>query len=145
MYKNVETVVFSQYLTNLVNNLFRSYNIDSKRIHLHTEIGPHQLKLETAINCGLILNELISNSLKHAFPSGTEGIITIKLSQNAEKRYFLIVSDNGKGMPAGFNIDTSTSLGLHLVYLLVQKLKGECDTSQINGSGTHYLIQFQEE
>jgi PAS domain S-box-containing protein len=112
------------YIPNLVNNLLRSYNL-GKGIELKLDIDDILLNVDTAIPCGLIINELVSNSLKYAFTS-----VTIEL----------IIADNGKGLPEGFNFQETESLGLQLVCNLTTQLQGEIN--QKSDTGTAYQIIF---
>jgi PAS domain S-box-containing protein len=109
------SINFSIYLNELITYLLASYGRTREDIVIDTRLTITNLSLDMAIPCGLIANELISNALKHAFPGGRKGHITIELTQNAEKEYVLSVSDDGIGFPPGFEIGKASSFGLQLV------------------------------
>lgn len=127
----------ADYIPNLVRDLLSSYGI--KGISLNLQISPIYLEIDTAIPCGLIITELVSNSLKYAFPDHRSGEIIVKFRQD-KNMILLGVGDNGIGLPVNFDIDQSSSLGLQLVVNLTRQLEGEL-TIQKEG-GTYYLITF---
>ena len=100
------------------------------------------LNLDTSIPCGLIVNELVSNALKYAFPDGRKGEVLVSLSEN-EQAVTLTISDNGIGLPPNFNFRETDSLGLQLVTSLVEQINGEifCE----NKIGTKFTITFKSE
>lgn len=100
------------------------------------------MNIDTAIPCGLIINELVTNSLKYAFPAPeSEGIIQIELNQ-VENQFRLIISDNGVGLPLDIQIEKSETLGLQLVNNLVKQLEGTLQIHRVNG--TRFTIIFTE-
>ncbi|MBW4473401.1 MAG: PAS domain S-box protein [Stenomitos rutilans HA7619-LM2] len=114
----------SQYIPNLAISLFGSYNTSANAISLKTNVEPVSLDIDTAIPCGLIINELVSNSLKYAFPAEKTGEIVINLSVKGDRQLALTISDNGIGMPETTEYSKPDSLGLKLVHDLVQQLEG---------------------
>ena len=150
MYQSKESgkIEFAPYIRSLVAYLFQSYNVYSKFISLKTEIEDVLLEINTAIPCGLIINELLSNSLKHAFPknkfSGKEENlkkeIRIKLSSNGKGLMTLVVSDNGVGLPQEFDLHQSETMGLKLVRDLVDQLNGTLILER--KGGTEFKISF---
>ena len=103
-------------------------------------IAPVSFSIDTAIPCGLIINELVSNALKHAFPEGQPGTIGIELHTTEEQQLTLLVKDNGVGFPPEVDFRRTTSLGLTLVMTLVKQLKG---TIELHGEeGTEFRITF---
>ena len=92
--------------------------------------------------CGLIINELVSNALKHAFPNKQGGEIQIEFYSNPENKFTLSICDNGIGFPAGMNFQSAGSLGLQLVNTLVNQLDGTLDIQ--HDRGTTFIIQFAE-
>ncbi|HED06480.1 MAG TPA: PAS domain S-box protein, partial [Ignavibacteria bacterium] len=130
--KDLNKIEFAEYIRTLVNDLFTSYNTDASKIHLKSKIEGIFLGVDTAILCGLIINELISNSLKHAFPNGKKGEIFIGLSKDAGNRFILIVKDNGIGFPKEIDFRNTESLGLQLVTTLTDQLGG---TVELNKNG----------
>ena len=120
-------VDFAGYLEKLVDRLFSCYQISRQRIDLDLRVDRVCLNLDTAIICGLIANELISNSLKHAFPSSRQGLIEVQLSNQDGESLKLIIRDNGIGFPSDFDIQQTNSLGLRLVRILTRQLKGRLE------------------
>ena len=122
--------------------MFVSYGIGSHKIILKKDIEKVTLGIDAAIPCGLIVNELISNSLKHSFPEDMEGEIKVALRRNDKTEVKLTVSDNGVGMPEDMDFRNTTSLGLTLVIALVKQLKGEIEL--VREKGTEFVITFNE-
>jgi two-component sensor histidine kinase/sensor domain CHASE-containing protein len=118
-------VDFGDYIRDLTDALFVSYGVDRKAIRLVLDTSNAFLSLDCAVPCGLIVNELVSNSLKYAFPSGRTGEIRISLYGDVDGRTTMIVSDNGVGLPPDTDLDNSSSLGLRLVKMLAQQLGAE--------------------
>lgn len=129
---------FAEYLQSLLNNLLRSYNGNSGNVTLNMNVERVFLNIETAMPLGLTVNEIVSNSLKHAFPGG-EGTINLKLHRVLDGLE-LQISDNGVGMPENFK--ETNSLGLQLVSALVNQLDGTVELKVDNG--TCYNIKFRE-
>jgi len=135
-------VDFAEYTQSLANSLFRSYGVNSNIIKLKINVDGVFLGIDTAIPCGLIINELVSNSLKHAFPNGREGEIRIELCSDNDGQFTLMVSDNGVGFPENLDFRNTKSLGLQLVNTLVAQLEG---TVELDRSGeTAFRITFTE-
>ena len=133
---------FDEYIRELTSHIVRSYGIDPEVIELKIQAHRILLDIDTAIPCGLIINELISNSLKHAFHPGDEGQICIDLHSLNQNGFQLTVSDNGVGFPRGLDFRDTQSLGLQLVNTLVEQLEGSIDLD--NGKGTVFRIEFSE-
>ena len=95
-----------------------------------------------AVPCGLIINELVSNSLKHAFPEGLRGAIHIDISPDKKERYLLTVRDTGIGFPEELDFQNTQTLGLQLVNMLVKQLEGKIE--MVKGKGTEFKISLQE-
>lgn len=156
--KGVDTINFAAYLQKLTSDLFSSYTVEHESISLKLDLEEIYLGMDTAIPLGIVVNELVSNTLKHAFPSGKGGEIDIKLSkaeylistensdtkEGAEEEeklpYVLLVADNGKGIPEEIDFRNPDSLGLQLVTILVEQIDG-CIELQRN-EGTKFIIQF---
>ena len=136
--EDFSSINFSDYLFNLVTNLISSYRIQEK-IHLESEVEEVDLALDQASPCGLLVNELITNSLKYAWLNDEEGTITMKLKQ-VGTRVTLVIADNGKGLPMSFKDMNSDTLGLQLVVTLVEQLDGQLIVNEKNG--TEYLVNF---
>ena len=133
------SIGFSEYIETLARNLHQSYSPRDSKIELDLQTEEIVLDLDQAIPCGLIMNELVSNALKYAFKGRTEGVLSIRVSRNKEK-VELEVKDNGIGLPEGFKPEDSDSLGLYLVYALLEQLDAEITLS--NSKGTGFLITF---
>jgi PAS domain S-box-containing protein len=134
-------IEFKEYVEHLVHDLYRSYAPPGTQIKFSIDIAEIQLGLDTAIPCGLIINELVSNAIKHAFPDGT-GQVLIQLQCYREHEYEFVVADNGCGMQEDFDIEHRNSLGLQLVKGLVEEqLEGTFGLQQ-NIPGTRWMIRF---
>jgi PAS domain S-box-containing protein len=120
---NLGQIDFADYLQRLINNLFFSFGEEVGDVHSVLDVEPITLNLETAIPCGLIVNEIVTNAFKHAFPQGRSGEIRIRLFADAEQRLHLQLTDNGVGIPSDLDWENSPSLGLRLVRILAQQLK----------------------
>ena len=136
--EDFSSINFADYLYNLVTNLIASYRIHDV-IHLQSDMDKIDLVLDQAIPCGLLVNELITNSLKYAWTNAQEGTIRIELKQK-KSLVTLIIADDGVGLPNSFDDMSAETLGLQLVATLVEQLDGEL-TVNVN-NGTEYLIKF---
>lgn len=138
--KDLSHINFSNYIRSLTSNLFNSYGIQN-RIKPVIDIEQVFMNIETSVPCGLIISELVSNSLKYAYPDNATGKLLILL-QSHGKDFELIVSDDGVGFPEDLDFRNTGSLGLKLVNTLVLQLDGtiELDRSQ----GTKFTIKFKE-
>ncbi len=140
--KGLARIDFNEYIRDLVNGLFHSYGV-SGSIALNIDGKDVSLGVDSAIPCGLIINELVTNSLKHAFPEGREGEIRISLRSIEENMIELLVSDNGVCIPEDVDIRKTESLGLHLVTILVEnQLHGEINLNR--SKGTEFQIKFRD-
>ena len=115
---------FAQYAQSLVSYLSSSYLSGTDNVILTTTIDDIHLDIDTAIPCGLIINELVTNALKHAFPDSRSGEVCVKMHQSETQGYTLTVNDNGIGLPADIDLHQTTSLGLRLVNLLTTQVGG---------------------
>ncbi|WP_286242037.1 sensor histidine kinase [Methanobacterium ferruginis] len=138
--EDLTNINFANYVKNLVDDLFHSYGVNSENIHIKLNIKDIIMGIETAIPCGLIINELISNTLKHAFPEG-KGEIDVELSEKNAGKYLLKVKDSGKAFPKGFDIDKTDTLGMKLISSLVSQLDGEMVLDKDN---KEFKIEFEE-
>lgn len=141
--KTLSEVNFAEYIQNIVRNLYHSYGRPEGGIDIQFELEDIYLNLDTSIPCGLIINEVVSNSLKYAFQGRQHGLIRIEMGKLSEGDLKLIISDDGIGLPADFDIETAESLGLQLVTTLVTQISGqlEIDVSK----GTKFNIVFKEQ
>jgi PAS domain S-box-containing protein len=139
--KNFSSIDAGEYISDLSQFLFNSYMVETARVSLILDAGNICLDINQAVPCGLIINELISNSLKHGFPDGRSGEISVRVSSE-EGRITLQVADNGVGMPAGLDSRNTESLGLQLVNLLARQLRGSISFDG-GAKGTVAVISFQ--
>jgi two-component sensor histidine kinase len=138
---NLSKIDFKIYINGLLKNLFQLYSSSLKEIKWEVDVNDVKLNIETSIPCGLIINELISNSLKHAFKERDSGKITVKMDKYNDL-ITLIVADNGVGIPNNFQIEKVSTLGLNLVTNLVKQIEGEMIIKKENG--TSFTIEFKE-
>jgi two-component sensor histidine kinase len=131
---------FAGYLGSLANFLMRSYTPSEKQIALRVEAEPVQLGIDAAVPCGLIVNELVSNALKHAFPNGNGGEVAIQLKPSNNGQVEMSIADNGVGLPKNIDLENSPSLGLQLVNALVGQLDGTLELH--SGQGTRFTLRF---
>lgn len=137
--KDFSSIDMATYIDGLSRNLVMSYNVNGK-VSLERDLQRVELVLDQAIPCGLILhNELISNAFKHAFPEGRAGTVRIGLTLTGEQ-VAISISDDGVGLPEGFNTKNDGNLGLELVHTLVDQLDGKLDVK--TGVGVAYLLTF---
>ncbi len=132
---------FKYYIEKLVTNLFYSYNVEVGTIKPVIKTTDLEVGIDTAVPCGLIINELVANSIKYAFPEGCKGTVTVEFGKN-EDEFFLKVADNGIGMSKDIKPDSPQTLGLQLVENLVNQLDGALSID-IN-HGTNFTIKFKE-
>jgi two-component sensor histidine kinase len=145
-----EKLNFSMYLRKLAENLFQTYSLSSKNIRLCMDLEENAFfNMDIAVPLGIIVNELISNSLKHAFPE-KEGEIRIRLcreenNKNVNKSLFsLKISDNGKGIPENMELGKLESLGLQLVSILVDQIDGKTELKREHGTEFNIIFSVAE-
>jgi PAS domain S-box-containing protein len=138
--KDITRIDFSDYIKTISSQILRSYGAYSKNIHLDVQVRDIILDVDTAIPCGLIVTELVSNSLKHAFIDGLEGHIYVKLFTNDLGKLTLIVQDDGIGLHSYQDLQNIDSLGLKLVWTLVNQLSGNVEVECARG--TKFMITF---
>jgi len=141
------TVDFEEYVTSLVKGLFWSYSADHRRITTEIKIEVNKLSMDISTICGLIINELVSNSLKYAFPSSGQqmGVIQIKLSTNQYQQHVLEVNDNGIGIPDDVDFSNPKSLGLQLVLIFARdQLRGQISLEKVNGTSIKIIFDRQK-
>jgi PAS domain S-box-containing protein len=140
---NLAEVDFGDYTRELVSQLFRSYGAKQDSIRMNLRADSVSLGVDRAIPCGIILNELVTNSLKYAFPGGRTGNIDIELKSIAAGLIRLIVRDDGVGFPKDFDMQKSNSLGLTLVHMLVDQVRGELTVSP-QPAGVEMILTFRK-
>ena len=149
--EGLDTLNFSPYIEELARNLFLTYRLGNTDVSLNMDLEENIfLDMDTAVPVGIIVNEIVSNSLKHAFPGRDKGEIRIKFrrEENGENKkegnkstcFTLIISDNGVGIPESFDIEDLDSLGMQLINTLVDQLDGELELK--SNSGTEFAIRF---
>jgi PAS domain S-box-containing protein len=138
---DLKSIDLPEYMRSIAVQLYRSYEITEAKAKLRVNVEQVALGVDTMIPCGLILNELVTNALKHAFPGAETGTIAIELRERDGRRVFA-VSDTGVGLPEGFEIGNTTSLGLRLVESLARQIDGTLDISGAPGGGTRFAITF---
>jgi len=136
---DLDRIDYIDYLRRISSHLFASFEVNPSRITLKIDSEPVYLNIDKAVPCSLIVNEMLSNSLKHAFPGGRKGVITIDLKSGGDN-FILTYSDDGVGIPEAITLDRTESMGMQLIMGL---------TDQINGTivldrhgGTKYTITF---
>jgi len=129
---NFSAVDFGNYAVNLSEQLIGAYTLPVGRIRLTTEVDPLQLNMELAVPCGLILNEIITNALKHAFPNGQPGEIRLRLGRVDDNGYALSVADNGVGLCEAIDPETSKTLGLRLIRSLTRQIDAQFEVLPAN-------------
>jgi len=140
--KDLARINFAEYAQDIVRQLFRSHGISPATISYNIRVKDVFLAINRAIPCSLIINELVSNSLKHAFPDGKKGKIAIDFYFGKDNKFLLKIRDNGIGLPDNIDFKNTKTLGLQLVTTLVEQLNGtiEVDIKR----GTTFKIRFDK-
>lgn len=133
-------VNFRKYIKELMDTLHSAYTLPGIEISNNLEINDTELDMDTAINLGLITNELVSNAYKYAFTGRKEGTISVLLTTNIRDHLILTIKDNGNGLPKDFNLEESNSLGLKMVKMIVKQIRGTINVISDNGAG--FTITF---
>jgi PAS domain S-box-containing protein len=139
--KDMAYIDFGEYLKSLVDMILRFYSEKSNDVNVNLNYDEVNLEIDTAISMGLIVNELLSNCFKHAFPSQIAGEVSINLSKD-EGNYLLKVADNGVGIPKGVDFRNTNSLGLQIVQTLTMQLNGTLKHD--NKGGTEFILTFPD-
>jgi PAS domain S-box-containing protein len=137
---NFSRIDFEKYLKTFIPHLFQTFGAPTGKISYKIKADNIFLNTETAIPCGLIINEIVTNSLKHAFKSTQKGIVSVELIYHTNNYLTLIVKDNGSGIPENIEIGKSNTLGLQLISLLTKQLGGTIELKKQNG--TEFRIKF---
>jgi two-component sensor histidine kinase len=138
--KDLSSIDLGEYIKTLVASLLNSYGVNSARIGMAMDVESIPVSMDTAIPCGLIVHELVSNSLRHAFPGDAKGHVSVALHVDAEGQMELTVGDDGIGVSKAPHADRR-SLGLQLVYLLAEQLEASIECS--GEAGTHHRLVFK--
>jgi PAS domain S-box-containing protein len=141
--KDFAKVDINKYLISIVENLFVSLGVDTAKISLKIGKNNIALSLDSAISCGLIINELITNSIKHAFPDGRQGQISVEFRFIENNDIEMMLADDGVGMPVNMDCRDNNTLGLQVVIGLAEhQLGGSLNIDRTNG--TKFIIRFQD-
>jgi PAS domain S-box-containing protein len=141
--QNLSRVDLKEYITDLVNLLVYSYASDQDKITFTLDLENIKVLIDTAVPCGLIINELISNSFKHAFPGDRKGNISVKLKKLEEDTIELVISDNGIGIPEGYDLLEKNTLGMQVFYnIATEQLLGNVKIESKNG--LTFIIHFKD-
>lgn len=141
--QDLSRINLQDYITELAYLLMQSYNVSSNRISLLVDVENVSVLIDTAIPCGLIINELMSNALKHAFPGDMNGEIHIRLFKTDQGEIELYFSDNGVGVPNGFDFTTQETLGLQTIFAIgEQQMQGTVRFETNTGTTCH--IKFPD-
>jgi PAS domain S-box-containing protein len=138
--ESLAEVDFGDYARSLLSHLWRSQGASAARIQLKLDLDPVSLSVETAVPCGLILNELAGNAFKHAFAGRAAGGVTVSLHTEPDGRVRLCVGDDGAGLPQGLDWRQARSLGLRLVQMLATQINGAVEMR--SGAGTEFAVTF---
>jgi two-component sensor histidine kinase len=137
---DLESINFQKYLDNLLEDIYRSH--EAKGVKMITNAKDVFLDMDTAVSCGLIISELVINSLKHGFPHEMEGEINVIVSTDATN-VIIKVSDNGTGLPPNIDINNPESFGLQLIKTFVDQDYGDMEI--LNDNGTQFIIRIPRE
>ncbi|MEI7664037.1 MAG: histidine kinase dimerization/phosphoacceptor domain -containing protein, partial [Bacteroidota bacterium] len=140
LYKNQEisTIPFDNYLQNLTMVISSAFN--NNRIDLKTEIHPCQVDIEVALPLGLIINELITNAYKYAFPGNNTGTLWVRLLPDTEGKFTISIHDDGIGLPPDFSMQNTRSMGTQIVQILIQQVEAKLEVSNIKGASFRILF-----
>lgn len=131
---------FSGYISNLASQLFSSHNVNPERVKLQIDVEPVSLGINLGVPCGLLINELMTNALKHAFPGGRAGTIMVGLKEMPDHSIRLAVRDNGIGLSPDIDVSAADSLGFQLITTLVSQLNATLEVRR--DGGTEFVILF---
>jgi two-component sensor histidine kinase len=138
--QNLASINFGEHVRDLANMLASTYSQAAVQVQVFAEAESVPLKLETAVPAGLIVNELVSNALKHAFPAGRRGTLKVSLHSPTPGQLLLSVEDDGVGLPPGFDWDQARSLGFRMVHDLTRQIRGTLEVRQ--SGGTTFALSF---
>ncbi len=138
--ENLQIVDFSEYVRTLTQNLFESYSVKREQVGLEFDCDAVTLDIDTAVPCGLIVNEVVSNSIRHAFPDGRHGVVAISLKRTDSGGCRLTVRDNGVGLPPEADPESRKTLGISIVEALVRQIHGSMRWDRDHG--TSFSVEF---
>jgi two-component system, sensor histidine kinase PdtaS len=141
--KDIAKINYRDYIQSLVNGLVMSMKGENNRVTVNIDVPEMYLNLDTAVPLGLIINEIVTNSLKHGVREDSSGAISVRMKKEAAKEFVLFIGDDGVGMPENLNYQNSNSLGLLLINKLALQLQGSV-SMDLTRKGTNYMIHFQQ-
>jgi two-component sensor histidine kinase len=141
--QQIDQIDFEEYTQTLLHELLVSYGDGTSRVTGRVEGAAVNLTVEQAIPCGLILNELVTNALKYAYPNGQSGDVVIYMEESPNGMVTLSVTDRGVGLPEGLDWTGSESMGLPMVSVLAQQIDGEMGVETRSGH-TEFVIKFRK-
>jgi PAS domain S-box-containing protein len=140
--ENLAGLNFSDFISSLVNHLFHSFKINPDKVKLKLSIPEIFIDVDIMMPCGLIVNEILSNSFKYAFPGDREGEVTIELHEGKDDEVTLTVKDNGIGISDSVNLHKTKTFGLQIVSALANQIDGKADL--LNKNGTEFILTFHK-
>ena len=140
--KGISSIRLSDYISDLAHSIMLTFHAQERGISLRLDVEDVELEMERAITCGLIINEVVSNSLTHAFPDGRNGEIWISLHSHDRDTVELDIGDNGVGIPDGVDPRKTGTLGMRLIFSLAEE-QMEGSIELVRGRGTTYRIRFK--
>lgn len=140
--RDLSRIDFGDYLSTIAHHIFLDHQISQEQVQLHQEIEPVELNINTAVPLGLIINEMITNAFKHAFPAGRRGNLWLNLRKINEGRAELIVRDDGVGLPDGLDTKKVESLGMVIINTLVEQIDGKLKVISRKNKGTEFRLTF---
>jgi two-component sensor histidine kinase len=140
--ENMSDINFNEYIKDLVHEILNTYNNNSKFIASKINVENVLIDIDKAIPCGLIINEVVTNSIKYAFINKKKGTIFIDFFIDNNKKYNLILADDGIGLPKNINISELKSLGMQLLVSLTEQLQGEYEILSEPNKGTKIIVKF---
>lgn len=139
----ISKIDFDDYCRKLMEHLYSSFKINPNTIIIDIKIENIRLDIDTAVPCGLIINEIVSNAFKHAFSDKEKGQVSILLKNAADGECYLEIKDDGIGMPEDFNLETADSLGFQLIQALSDQLDGKLELLTSPNNGLKYKLNFK--
>jgi len=140
--ENLARIDFREYVTSLSMSIFQSLSVDPDRVALQLDVGAVTLGIDEAVPCGLLVNELVTNALKHGFPGGRTGVITVSMTDTGGGTYRISVRDDGVGLPEAFDVAAAGSLGVRLIGILTKQIGGSLEVRSEQGRGAEFIITF---
>ncbi|MBA3665117.1 MAG: sensor histidine kinase [Bacteroidetes bacterium] len=138
---NLSSILIGEYLQNLVRQIESSLPSSNIRLATELNIENRKINIDSAIPLGLLVNELLTNAYKHAFPNNARGQITVSLKENKDE-CILVVKDNGVGLPAGYNSPEKKSMGMDLIFILADQLDAQLTIE--NDNGAHFMLTISK-